>query len=120
MTEAMAVRTRIFIALFVSAPALLGVYWLVESGFRDIGGGVFLAVFLADFLVLRTRRQASASRRLAKGDLPKKAVWVVGIACFLGSLSLLAGGIGTREIWEVVLGCLGMLGSGWGVSLAYR
>lgn len=120
MTKTLAVQARVLIAFFVSAPALLGVYWLVQNGSRRVGLALFVALFLVDFLVLKPKPGTSTLARDAKVNVPSRAVWVVGAVCFVGSLSLLLSGFRTRETWEIVLACFGILASGWGVSLARR
>lgn len=120
ITKMVALRKRILIAFFVSAPALLGVYWLVQNGSRKMGLALFVAVFLVDFLVLRPKAGTSTPPSDANIRVSSRAIWVVGAACFVGSLSLLLSGIRTHETWEIVLACFGMLASGLGVSLARK
>lgn len=113
MTNMLAAPKRFLIAFIVSAPILLGVYWLVQNGSRTTALAVFFAMFVVDFLLLRPRIAASSPG--ASRTVPSRAVWVVGGACFLGSVSLLANGVETRQTWEIVLACFGMLVSGLGV-----
>lgn len=115
MTKTLAAPARLLIAFVISAPTLLAVFWLFQNGFPNVGAALFFVLFFADFLVFRQRPTPSSGSQAGKINLPSRAVWVVGIGCFLGSLSLLSGGIRTHEIWEIVLGSFGMLTSGLGV-----
>jgi hypothetical protein len=120
MTRPLAVPTRLAIAFGVSAPTLLANYYLVESGFRKVGLSLFLLMFLVDVLILKPTAASSTSPPKAHGRIPARSIWVVGGACFLGSLSLLLSGVGAHETWEVIGGTLGVLASGWGLSLTRR
>jgi len=111
---------RVAIAFGVSAPTLLANYYLVESGSRRVGLSLFLLMFLADVLILKPTAASSTSPPKAKVRIPARSIWVVGGACFLGSLSLLLGGVGAHETWEVVAGTLGVLASGLGLSFTRR
>ena len=115
----LAAQKRLLIAFIVSPPILLGVYWLVQNGSRIVALALFLAMFVVDFVLLRPR--ASAASPGANRTVPSRAIWVVGGACFLGSLSLLVSGVETRQTWEIVLASFGILASGLGVvSFARR
>jgi hypothetical protein len=116
MTKTLRAQTKLLIAFIISAPTLLGVFWLVQNGARNVAVALFFALFVADFLVLRRKPVPSTAPSVAKTALPSRAVWVVGIACFLGSLSLLSGGVRTHETWEIVLASFGMLASGLGIA----
>jgi hypothetical protein len=120
MTKTLAAPTRLLIAFIVSAPTLLGVFWLMQEGSRKTGLTVFCALLFVDFLVLKRRPLTSKALRDVKTEVPSRSIWVVGAACFLGSLSLLLSGSRAHETWEIVVGSLGMLASGWGVSSARR
>jgi hypothetical protein len=113
MTNMPAAQRRLLIAFIVSAPILLGVYWLVQNGSRTLALALFFAMFIADFVLLRPRTSAPSPG--TSRTVPTRAIWVVGAACFLGSLSLLMNGVVTRQTWEVVLASFGVLASGLGV-----
>jgi hypothetical protein len=118
-TSALAAQKRLLVAFFVSAPTLLGVYWLVQNGSRTVALALFLVMFIVDFLLLRPK--TSAPSPPANRAVPSRAIWVVGGACFLGSLSLLMNGVETRQTWEIALASFGILASGLGVvSFARR
>jgi len=119
MTNMLAAQKRLLIAFIVSAPILLGVYSLVQSGSRALALALFFVMFIVDAVLLRPRAPAPSSG--ANDKLPSRSVWVVGGACFLGSLSLLISGVETRQTWEVVVASLGLLATGLGViSFARR
>ena len=119
MTNMLAAQKRLLIAFIVSAPILLGVYWLVQNGSRTLAVALFFLMFIVDVVLLRPRASAPSSG--ANGKVPARSLWVVGGACFLGSLSLLISGVETRQTWEVVLASFGILASGLGViSFARR
>jgi len=120
MTRTLAASTRLLIAFLVSAPTLLGVSWLIQNGFRKMAVALFLVLLFVDFLVVKPRRAPFAVSSPAKAGIPSRAIWVVGIACFLGSLSLLLGGVRAHDTWEIVGGSFGILASGLGVSSARR
>jgi len=107
-------KARLAVAFCASAPTLLAVSWLVQHQLRKTALALFFVMFVVDFLLLRPKPTHTTSLD-ARNLLPSKSVWVVGIACFLGSLSLLLGGLRAHETWEVVLACCGLLASGWGV-----
>lgn len=113
MTNMLAAQKRLLIAFIVNAPILLGLYWLVQNGSRATALAVFFVMFVFDFLLLRPKIAASSLG--ASRTVPSRAIWVVGAACFLGSVSLLANGVETRQRWEIVLACFGILASGLGV-----
>jgi len=113
MTNMLPAQTRLLIAFIVSAPILLGMYWLVQDGSRSLALTLFIVMFIVDFLLLKPRTSVpspSANRKVSS-----RAIWVVGGACFLGSLSLLANAVETRQAWEIVLASFGILASGLGV-----
>ena len=116
----LAAQSRLLIAFIVSAPTLLAVFWLVQNGYRKPAAALFFTLFVADFLVLKRKPVPSTAPPVAKTGVPSRAVWVVGVACCLGSLSLLSNGIRTHETWEIVLGSFGMLASGFGISLGRK
>jgi hypothetical protein len=120
MTKTVAPSTRLLIAFIVSAPTLLAVSWLVQNGSRKTGLALFLVLLIVDFLILKQRPASPTGSPRVKVEVPASAVWVVGAACFLGSLSLLTSGVRAHETWAIVLGSFGMLASGWGVSLARK
>jgi hypothetical protein len=74
-----------------------------------MGMALFLVLLFVDFLVVKPRRAPAplAVSSPAKARIPSRAIWVVGIACFLGSLSLLLGGVRAHDTWEIVGGSLG-------------
>jgi len=109
-------QTRLLIAFIISAPTLLGVFWLVQNGARNVAAALFCMLFLADFLVLKRKPVPSTGALTAKTRVPSGAVWVIGVACFLGSLSHLSSGVRTHDTWEIVLASFGMLASGSGVA----
>jgi hypothetical protein len=113
MAKMPAAQKKLLIALVVSTPILLGVYSLVRSGSRLLGSALFAVMFCVDFLLLRPKPSMSSPD--AKVVVSSRAIWVVGIACFLGSLSLLLNGVETSQAWEVLLGSLGILASGFGM-----
>jgi hypothetical protein len=113
MTNMLAAQKRLLIAFIVSAPILLGVYWLVQNRSRGLALGLFFAMFIVDVVLLRPR--ASAPSAGANYRASSKSLWVVGGACFIGSLSLLISGVETRQTWEVVLASFGILASGLAV-----
>jgi hypothetical protein len=113
MTNMLAAQKRLLIAFVVSAPILLGVYWLVQNGSRTVALALFVVMFIVDFVLLRPK--ASAPSPVASRTVPSGAIWVVGGACFLGSLSLLVNGVETHQTWEVVLASFGILASGLGI-----
>jgi len=115
MTKTLSAQIRLLIAFIISAPTLLGVFWLVQNGARNAAVGLFFVLFLADFLVLKRKPVPSTGQPVAKTRVPPRTVWVVGVACLLGSLSQLSSGVRTRETWEIVLGSFGMLASGLAV-----
>ena len=119
MTKTLAAQTRLLIAFIVSAPTLLGVSWLVQNGSRKMGLALFSVLLLVDFLVLKPKPTTTGSPTTT-ARVPSRAIWVIGAACFLGSLSLLLSGIRAHETWEIVLGSFGMLASGWGASFARK
>lgn len=120
MTKRLSARTRLLLAFMVSAPTLLAVSYLVQNGFRRIGLALFLLIFIVDFLVVKPRLANAAASSSAKAPVPSRSIWVVGIACFSGSLSLLLSGIRERNTWEIAGASLGILACGWGVSFARR
>jgi hypothetical protein len=120
MTRPLTAQMRLAIAFGVSAPTTLANYYLVESGSRRIGLALFLLMFLGDLVIVKPTAASSTSSPTAKARIPARSIWVVGGACFLGSLSLLLGGVGARETWEVVGGTLGVLASGWGLSFTRK
>jgi hypothetical protein len=120
MMKTLSAQTRLLIAFIISAPTLLGVFWLFQNGARNAAVALFFMLFLADFLVLKRKPVPSTGQSVAKTRVPLRAVWVVGGACFLGSLSLLSSGVRTHETWGIVLGSLGMLASGLGVVYFVR
>jgi hypothetical protein len=120
MTRSLTVPMRLAIAFGVSAPTLLANYYLVESGSRRIGLALFFLLFLVDLAILKPMTAGSMSPPTAKVRIPARSIWVVGGACFLGSLSLLMSGIGAHETWEVIGGTLGVLISGWSLSFTRK
>jgi hypothetical protein len=108
-----AAQKRLLIAFIVSAPILLGVYWLVRNGSRTVALALVFVIFIVDFLLLRPKTFPPSPG--ANRTVPARAIWVVGAGCFLGSLSLLANGIQTRQTWEILLASFGILASGLGV-----
>ena len=114
--KVLSVQKRFLIALIATAPVLLAVSWLVQNGFRKTSVVLFAGLFLVDFYLLKPKLASSATASREKEKVSGSAIWVVGLACFLGSLSVLASGIRTHETWEIVGGCLGILASAWGVS----
>ena len=120
MRKTLSATTRLLVAFVVSAPTLLAVFWLVQNGSRRTGQALFFVLLIVDFLVLKRNPATPTGSPSVKVEVPSRAVWVVGAACFFGSLSLLTSGVRARETWEIVLGSLGMLASGWGVSFARR
>jgi hypothetical protein len=77
-------------------------------------------MFLVDLLILKPTKASSTSSTAAKVRIPPRSIWVIGGACFLGSLSLLLSGVGAHQTWEVIGGSLGLLASGWGLSFARK
>jgi uncharacterized membrane protein YgdD (TMEM256/DUF423 family) len=75
---------------------------------------------LVDLAILKPMTAGSMSPPTAKVRIPARSIWVVGGACFLGSLSLLMSGIGAHETWEVIGGTLGVLISGWSLSFTRK
>ncbi len=120
MTKTLSARTRLLLAFIVSAPTLLAVSYFVQNGFRRIGLALFLLIFIVDFLVVKPRLTNAAASSSAKMPVPSRSIWVVGIACFLGSLSLLLTGVREHDTWEIGGACLAMLACGWGVSFVRR
>ncbi len=120
MTRTLAAPTRLLVAFVVSAPTLLAVFWLVQNGSRRTGLAVFLVLLIADFLILKRRPASPTGSPRVKVEVPASAVWVVGVAGFLGSFSLLTGGIRAHETSEIVGGCLGMLANGLWISFMRR
>ena len=113
MTNMPAAQKRLLIAFMVSAPILLGMYWLVQNGSRAVALALFFVMFIVDVVLLRPR--ASAPSQGANRMVPSRAVWVVGGACFLGSLWLFVNGVETHQTWEVALASFGLLAGGLGV-----
>ena len=110
-------RKRLLITFIVSAPILLSMYWLVQNGSRTVALALFSVMFVVDFLLLRPKPSApSHGPTGANRGGAARAIWVVGAACLLGSLSLLVNGVETRQTWEIVLAALGVLASGLGVN----
>lgn len=107
---------RLLIAFIISAPTLLSVFWLFQNGSRNMAAALFFVLFFADFLIFKQRPMPSTAPSAATMRAPSRAIWVVGVACFLGSLSLLSGGVREHEAWEVLLGSFGLLASGSGVA----
>lgn len=120
MTKTLSAQPRLLIAFIISAPTLLGVFWLFQNGFRNVAAAVFFMLFLADFLVLKRKPVPPTAPPVAKTGMPSRSVWVVGVACFLGSLSLLSSGVRTHETWEIGLASFGMLASGLGLAYFVR
>ena len=120
MTRPLTAPMRLAIVFGISAPTLLANYYLVESGSRRIALALFLLMFLADLLIMKPTATSSTVPPTASVRIPARSIWVVGGACFAGSLSLLLRGVGARGTWEVVGGTLGVLASGWGLSFARR
>jgi hypothetical protein len=116
MTKTLTPQMRLLIAFIISAPTLLGVFWLFQNGSHNMAAAVFFVLFFADFLIFKQRPMPSTAPLAPKPSAPSKAIWVVGVACFLGSLSLLSGGVRTHETWEIALASFGMLASGLGVA----
>lgn len=113
MTRMLAAQKRLLIAFIVSAPILLSVYWLVQNGSRTVALALFVVMFIVDIVLLRPKPSAPSPG--VNGAVPSRAIWVVGGACFLGSLSLLVNGVEARQTWEIVLASFGLLASGLGV-----
>src|ERR1700730_16908655 len=120
MMKTLSAQTRLLIAFIISAPTLLGVFWLFQNGARNAAVALFFTLFLADFLVLKRKPVPSTGQSVAKTRVPLRAAWGGGVGCFLGSLSLLSSGVRTHEPWGIVLGSLGMLASGLGVVYFVR
>ncbi len=120
MTKMFSPQTRLLIAFIISAPTLFGVFWLVQNGARNAAAALFFTLFLADFFVLKRKPVPSTAPPVAKLEVPSGAVWVVGVACFLGSLSVLSSGIRAHETREILLASFGMLASGLGVAYFAR
>lgn len=118
MTNMLAAQKRLLIVFVISTPVLLGVYWLVQNGSRAAALALFFVMFIVDAVLLKPK--PSAPSPSANKTMPSRAVWVVGGACFLGSLSLLVNGVETHQTWEVVFASLGLLASGTGVVFFVR
>jgi hypothetical protein len=113
MTKSHASQKRLLIALAVSAPILLGVYWLVQNGSRLVALSLFFMMFITDFLLLKPR--VSAPSVGVNKRVPRRAVWVVGGFGFLGSVSVLANGVETRHNWEIIVASCGIWAIGLGL-----
>jgi|HubBroStandDraft_1064217.scaffolds.fasta_scaffold129367_1 hypothetical protein len=120
MTKTLAAQTRLLIAFIISAPTLLGVFWLFRNGSRNTAAALFFVLFFADFLVLKQKPVPLTTPSDSKMEMPSSAIWVIGAACFLGSLSALSSAIRTHEPWEIVLASCGVLASGLGVAYFAR
>lgn len=59
MTKTLSAQPRLLIAFIISAPTLLGVFWLFQNGFRNVAAAVFFMLFLADFSSVETKAGAS-------------------------------------------------------------
>jgi hypothetical protein len=119
MTNMLVAQKRLLIAFIVSAPVLLSVYLLVRNGARAMALALFFATFIVDVVLLRPRTSTPSPG--ANRTVPSRAIWVVGVASFLGSLALLVNGVETLQTWKIVLASFGILASGLGVvSFARR